>query len=316
MKAVVYAQYGSPDVLAIEHRDSPAPRPDQVLVDVHAVSVNPFDWHYMRGSSLPVRAMTGWTKPKSGRLGIDFAGRVTAVGDQTNQYHVGDDVFGAQVGCFAESIPVHEAKLAPKPDNVSFEAAAAVPVAATTALQGLRDRGRIQPGQHVLVYGASGGVGTFAVQIAKSFGADVTGVCSGGNLDMVRDIGADRVIDYTHTDFATGTERYDLIFDTVGKRSYRDSRSALAGDGAFVAMGMDLGGAALSRLTQQRVALMGMANINAADLQTLSDMLAAETIKPVIDRTYAFDDIPAAIRYLEQGHARGKVGKCWANRTS
>ena len=231
MQAVVYHRYGSPDVLELREIEMPVVDEDQVLVRVHAASVNPFDWHLIRGTPYVARAFTGPAKPKNTGLGVDMAGTVAAVGRGVTAFHAGDEVFGQGRGTCAEYVAPSVTKIAEKPSNLTFEEAAAVPVAAITALQGLRDKGRLQPGQAVLINGAAGGVGTFAVQIAKSFGAEVTGVCSTRNVDVVRSIGADRVIDYTVEDFARGGHRYDLILDAVGNRSLSDLRRALTSKG-------------------------------------------------------------------------------------
>src|SRR5437879_5848137 len=238
MKAIVYRCYGSPDVLKFEDIEKPAVADDQVLVKVHAASVNPLDWHYMRGTPYIVRMDAGFGKPDNPRLGVDFAGTVEAVGKNVRRFKPGDEVFGGKFGAFAEYVSVREERaVVLKPANLTFEQAAAVPIAAITALQGLRDKGRIQPGQKVLINGASGGVGTFAVQIAKSFGADVTGVCSTRNVDLVRSIGPDHVIDYTREDFTKGAQHYDLILDNVGTHSLLEYRRVLNPNGIFVMVG-------------------------------------------------------------------------------
>ena len=250
MKAIVYEKYGSPDVLQLKEVEKPTCKEDEVLVEVRAASANPADWHLMRGAPFLARLANGLLKPKNPRLGADVAGRVEAVGSSVTQFQVGDDVFGElplhALGSFAEYVCAHEDALALKPPNMTFEQAAAVPLAAFTALQGLRDKGQIRPGQKVLVNGASGGVGTFAVQIAKSFGTEVTGVCSTRNLDMVRAIGADHVIDYTQEDFTQNGQAYDLIFDAVGNRSVADLRRALSPNGICAVAGFT----SLSRLFQ------------------------------------------------------------------
>src|SRR3990172_5073039 len=237
MKAIVYTKYGPPDILRLKDIEKPTPKEDDVLVKVHAASANPLDWHRMRGAPFLVRLMDGLFKPKNPKLGADVAGRVEAVGRNIEQFKPGDEVFGISrggAGAFAEYVCARENALALKPANISFEEAAAVPVAAFTALQGLRDKGQIQSGQKVLINGASGGVGTFAVQIAKSFEAEVTGVCSTRNLDMVRSIGADHVIDYTRDDFTKNGQRYDLILDAAAYRSVSDYRRALSPQGIYV----------------------------------------------------------------------------------
>ncbi|MGD1147512.1 MAG: NAD(P)-dependent alcohol dehydrogenase [Thermoanaerobaculaceae bacterium] len=237
MKAIVYTEYGPPDVLRFTEVAKPTPNDDEVLIRIRAASVNPFDWHYMRGTPYVVRTTAGLRRPKVIRLGVDVAGQIEAVGKNVIQFQPGDDVFGTCKGAFAEYGCASEGALVLKPVSVTFEQAAAVPVAAFTALQGLRDKGRIQPGQKVLINGAAGGVGTFAVQIAKVFGAEVTGVCSTRNLDMVRSIGADHVMDYTQEDFTASGQRYDLMFDSVGNRSLSDCRRALTAEGNLVLVG-------------------------------------------------------------------------------
>jgi NADPH:quinone reductase-like Zn-dependent oxidoreductase len=238
MQAIVYCDYGSPDVLKLEGVEKPTPKDDEVLVRVRAASVNPLDWHYMRGTPYLLRIEAGLRKPKIIRLGVDFAGTVEAVGKDVTQFKPGDDVFGGKTGAFAEYVSVRESRaLALKPANMTFEQAAAVPIAAVTALQGLRDKGQVQPGQRVLINGASGGVGTFAVQIAKSLGANVTGVCSTRNVEMVRSIGADQVVDYTKDDYTKGGERYDVIIDNVGNHSLLDNRRVLNPKGKYVLIG-------------------------------------------------------------------------------
>ena len=318
MKAIVYCDYGSPDVLKVEDIEKPAPGDDQVLVRVRAASVNPLDWHYMRGTPYFMRLGAGLRKPKVTRLGVDFAGTVEAVGRNVNRFKPGDEVFGGRTGAFAQYVLVREDRaVALKPANLTFEQAASVGVAAITALQGLRDKGQIQPGQKVLINGASGGVGTFAVQIAKSFGAEVTGVCSTRNVNMVRSIGADRVIDYTKEDFTKGAERYDLILDNVGNHSLLESRRALKPKGKYIMVGgpsgrwidplpRALNALVLSRFVSQDIRMF-LAELNKEDLTILRDLMQAGKVKPVIDRQYRLTEVPEAIRYLEAGHARGKV---------
>jgi NADPH:quinone reductase-like Zn-dependent oxidoreductase len=318
MKAIVYTEYGPPDVLQYTAVPIPTPKDDEVLIRTHAASVNPIDWHYMRGTPYLMRIQTGLRKPTATRLGIDAAGRVEAVGENVTQFHPGDEVFGACKGAFAEYVCAPQAALVLKPANVTFEQAAAVPVAALSALQSLRDKGRIQRGQKVLINGAAGGVGTFAVQIAKVFGADVTGVCGTGNVDMVRSIGADQVIDYTQEDFTKNGQRYDLILDMIGNHSLSDLRRALTPKGTLVLVGgMDKGrwlgplagplkAVVLSRFVSQKL-LLFLAHSSKDDLIVLRELLEAGTITPVIDRTYPLIEVPEAIRYLEEGHARGKV---------
>jgi NADPH:quinone reductase-like Zn-dependent oxidoreductase len=319
MKAVVQRCYGSPDVLALEDVAKPAPGDDEVLVKVRAASVNPVDWHALRGKPYVMRLGSGLGRPQISRIGTDFAGTVEAVGKNVTRFQPGDDVFGARKGAFAQYVTVlAERTIVRKPGNVTFEEAAAVPVAAITALQALRDSGRIRAGQEVLINGASGGVGTFAVQIAKAFGAEVTGVCSTRNLALVRDIGADYVIDYTKENFTQNEKRYDLILDTVATHSPSDYRRALKPDGVLVMVGALSDGPWLGPLLpmielyayaafvdEQLVTMF--ATLNQDDLATLRDLMEAGRVKTVIDRRYTSNEIPDAIRYLEQGHARGKV---------
>jgi NADPH:quinone reductase-like Zn-dependent oxidoreductase len=318
MRAVVYCEYGPPDVLKVEDIEKPVPGDDQVLVKVRAASVNPLDWHYVRGTPYFMRLDAGLRVPKVTRLGVDFAGTVEAVGKSVTRFRPGDEVFGGRTGAFAQYVLVREDRaIAPKPPNVTFEEAAAVPVAAITALQGLRDQGKIQPGQKVLINGASGGVGTFAVQIAKSFGAEVTGVCSTRNVDLVRSIGADHVIDYTKEDFTKGAQRYDLILDNVGNHSLSESKRVLNPKGTYVIVGGPSGRwidplpRALSALVYKRFVSqdirMFLAQLNQQDLTVLRDLLQSGKVKPVIDRRYRLTEAPQAIRYVEAGHARGKV---------
>jgi NADPH:quinone reductase-like Zn-dependent oxidoreductase len=316
VKAIVYHRYGSPDVLECEEIEKPIPRDDEVLIKVRAASVNPLDWHFMRGMPYFVRLMTGLRKPKITRLGVDVAGQVDAVGRNVTQFKPGDEVFGACRGAFGEFVCTSESALVVKPDNVTFEQAASVAVAALTAIQGLRDKGQIRPGQKVLINGAAGGVGTFAVQIAKSFGADVTAVCSTRNVDMVRSIGADRVIDYTQEDFTRGTQRYDLIFDLVATHSLPAYRRVLTPNGTCVLAGgptkvrsiltLAFEVLVLSRFVSQNF-VMFVAKLNKEDLTILRDLMEAGKVTPVIDRRYKLSEVPQAIRYLEEGHARGKV---------
>ena len=324
MKAVVYYNYGSPDVLKFEEIEKPAVGDNQVLIKVRAASVNPLDWHFMRGTPYVVRLiMAGPLKPKDKRLGVDVAGQVEAVGRNVTQFKPGDEVFGACRGAFAEYACTSESALAMKPDNVTFEQAASIQVAALTALQGLRDKGRIQPGQKVLINGAAGGVGTFAVQIAKSFGAVVTGVCSTRNAEMVRSIGADRVIDYTkedftQQDFTKGGQHYVLILDCVGNHSLLACRRVLTPKGIHVGGGGTSGpgmvgplfraitGPVLSRFGSQKFVTF-MAKSSKEDLAIMRELLAIGKVTPVIDRCYRLSEVPEAIRYLEEGHARGKV---------
>jgi NADPH:quinone reductase-like Zn-dependent oxidoreductase len=319
MKAIVYRCYGSPDVLRFEDIEKPTAKDNQVLVKVHAASVNPLDWHYMRGKPYLVRTDSGAGKPTDPRLGVDFAGTVEAVGSNVKLFKPGDEVFGGADGAFAEYVTVRaDRAIVLKPSNMTFEQAAAVPIAGITALQALRDKGQIQPGQRVLINGASGGVGTFAVQIAKALGADVTGVCSTRNVDMVRSLGADHVIDYTKEDFTQGAQRYDLIVDTVGSHSLLQYRRALTPKGVLVIVGGPSTGQWIGFLITPIKALMlspfvsqelrpFLAEMNKEGLTTLSDLMQAGKATPVIDRRYKLSEVAAAIRYLEEGHARGKV---------
>jgi NADPH:quinone reductase-like Zn-dependent oxidoreductase len=317
MKAIVYHEYGPPDVLRCEATERPTPGDSEVLVKVRAASVNPLDWHFMRGTPYIVRMLAGLRRPKTMRLGVDVAGQVEAIGRKVTQFKPGDEVFGSCRGAFAEYACASESALVLKPRNVAFEHAASLPVAACTALQGLRDKGRVQPGQKVLINGAAGGVGTFAVQIAKSFGADVTGVCSTRNVGMVRSIGADEVIDYTQENFTAGRQRYDVMFDAVGNHSLSACRRVLNPKGTYVVVGGPdgrwIGGLArsirapvLSWFVSQNL-VMFLARLRRQDLQSLSELVEAGTVVPVIDKRYGLSEVPEAIRYLEEGHARGKV---------
>src|SRR5216110_39492 len=321
MKAIVYTHYGSPDVLQFKETEKPVPNAGEILVKIYAASANPLDWHLMKGAPFLARLAGGLRKPKDPRFGADLAGRVEAVGSTVTQFQPGDEVFGAWTGSFAEYATVPENRVALKPANRSFEEAAAIPVAAITALQGLRDTGHIHTGQKVLINGASGGVGSFAVQLAKAFGAEVTGVCSTRNLDMVRSIGADHVIDYTKEDFTKTNQRYDLIFDLVGNHSFSERRRILNPNGICVMAG--IGGAGwhdgiLSRLAGELNAYMRsrfvsqkfiayIAQFNKQDMAILADLLQSGKMTPVIDKTYKLNQTADALRYLEQGHARSKV---------
>ncbi len=322
MKAVVYCNYGVPN-LKFQEIEKPTPADDQLLVRVRAASVNPLDWHFIEGTPYVMRAMgVGLRKPKDTRLGVDFAGTVEAVGKNVTRFKPGDEVFGGRTGAFAEYVCVRESRaVALKPANITFDQAASVPIAAITALQGVRDKGKVQAGQKVLINGASGGVGTFAVQIAKSYGADVTGVCSTRNLDLVRSLGADHVIDYTKEDFTKGDQRYDVILDNVANHSLSECRRVLNLDGKYVLIG---GGGVnesrwvgpglthalkamfLSKFVSQKMGMM-LAELNHDDLAYVADLMQSGKVTPVIDRTYKLSDLGDAIRYLEQGHARGKV---------
>jgi NADPH:quinone reductase-like Zn-dependent oxidoreductase len=318
MKAIVYQKYGSPDVLELNEIDTPVAKDDQVLIKVHAASVNPLDWHRMRGEPYFMRTSEGLTKPKNTGLGADVAGVVEAVGRNVTHVQPGDEVFGMSMRTLAEYVAVSGEGVVPKPANVTFEEAASVPVAALTALQGLRDKGAIQAGQKVLVNGAAGGVGTFAVQIAKSFGADVTGVCSTRNVELVQSIGADHVIDYTREDFTRNGQRYDLILEAAGNRSLSALRRVLTPDGTLVLVGAAKGrsgGRPILRLVRallrgrfvSQTVVTYMAARNRDDLLFLRELMEAGKVTPVIDRRYPLSEVPDAIRYLEAGHARGKV---------
>jgi NADPH:quinone reductase-like Zn-dependent oxidoreductase len=319
MKAIVYYDYGSPEILRLEEIERPTPGDDEVLLKVRAAAVNPLDWRLLKGAPYVLRALFRLPKPsrtRPGRPGRDVAGVVESVGKNVTQFNAGDEVFGWCQGAFAEYACTPESSLAAKPANVTFDQAASVPVAALTALQGLRDKGRIRAGQKVLINGAAGGVGTFAVQIAKSFGAEVTGVCSTRNLEMVRSIGADRAIDYTREDFTRGGQRYDLMLDNVGNHSLSACRRVMNRHGVCVMAGAPknpaffltraLTAPVLSRLVSQRFGLF-IAKLKQEDLATMRDLMEAGKVTPVIDRRYGLSEAPDAIRYLEEGHARGKV---------
>ena len=319
MKAIVNTQYGSPDVLQLKEIERPTPTDDEVLVKVYAVSVNSADLHLLRADPFLIRLSSGLFKPKNKILGSDIAGRVDVVGSNVKQFKVGDEVFGDISACgwggFAEYVAVPEKLLALKPANLSFEEAAAVPMAAVTALQGIRHAGGIQPGQKVLINGASGGVGSFAVQLAKSSGAEVTAVCSTRNVEMARSLGADHVIDYLQEDFTKNGKQYDLILATNGDRSISDYRRALSPKGIYVQTGGSMRqmsqamiqGPWISKTGSQKMGNMGVAKPNQNDLVILKELLEAGKVKSVIDRTYPLSEVADAIRYLEEGHARGKV---------
>jgi NADPH:quinone reductase-like Zn-dependent oxidoreductase len=323
MKAVVYCDYGAPDVLTLQDVEKPAPADGQVLVRVRAASVNPLELHYMRGEPYIMRLGSGLRKPSNIRLGVDFAGTVEAVGAGVSQFKPGDDVFGGRTGALAEYVVASGRSVVLKPANVTFDQAASVAIAAVTALQALRDKGHVQSGQTVLVNGASGGVGTFAVQIAKSFGAHVSGVSSTRNVELVRSLGADRAIDYTQEDYTTGTQRYDVIIDMIANHSLRDNRRVLQPHGIYVMVGGPSGRwiapldrvasmLALSLFVDQQFGMF-MAALNVKDLATLRDLMQAGTVTPVIDRRYPLSEVADAIRYLETGRARGKVVVTIAN---
>jgi len=320
MKAALYRCYGAPQVVRIEEVARPAPAPDELLVKVRAASLNPLDWHYMEGSPYIMRLEVGVGQPKDPRLGVDFSGTVEAVGKDVQHFKVGDAVFGARDGAFAEYLTVRESRaVALKPEGVSFEQAASLPIAAITALQALRDKGKLRAGQKVLVNGASGGVGTFAVQLARWMGGEVTGVCSARNAELARSLGADHVIDYGREDFTRGTAHYDLIIDIVGNHPLLDYRRVMTPHGILVVVGgpnsrgqllgpltLMLDAAFLSRFVSQQFEPF-LAELNPKDLALLADLIQQGKLKPVIDRRYPLAELPAAMAYLEAGHARGKI---------
>lgn len=322
MKAFVYCGYGSPDVLKIEDIEKPTPADNEVLVKVRAVSVNPYDWHFIRGTPYFMRLMAGLRKPKDIRLGVDFAGTVEAVGRSVTQFKPGDEVFGGRGGAFAEYLRIRaNGGIARKPPNITFEQAAGVNIAGMTALQSLRNKAQIRPGQKILINGASGGVGTFMVQIAKTLGAEVTGVCSTRNVNLVRTLGADHVVDYTKEDYTQTSERYDAILDNVGNRSLSENRRVLKPEGKYILIGgggpndrIALGplgtlvkAFVISKFVSQEMGFF-LAQTNQADLNTLGELMQAGKVTPVIDRRYnKLTEIPDAVRYLETGRARGKV---------
>jgi NADPH:quinone reductase-like Zn-dependent oxidoreductase len=318
MKAIVYEGFGSPDILRCQDIERPVPGENEVLIKVHAASINPLDWKLMKGGPFLVRILLGLGKPKIRRPGVDVAGEVEAIGRNVTQFKPGDEVFGTCVGAFAEyatsaSVFGIKSALVIKPGNVTFEQAASAPVAALTALQGLRDKGRIQA-----INGASGGVGTFAVQMARLFGASVTGVCSTGNVDMVRSIGADRVIDYTHNDFTKSGERYDLVLDCIGNHSLSACRRVLNRKGILVMVGAPDEGRAIGLIARLMGALVWsrfgtkklvffIARMNKEDLTTAGELMASGKVTPVIDKRYRLSETSEAFRYMEKGRARGKV---------
>ena len=316
MKAIRYTKYGPPDVLQLEEVEKPAPKDHQVLVKVHAASVNALDWRPFTMPSLLIRLMSGGaSKPKDPSVGVDVAGTVEAVGKEVTEFQPGDEVFGVAPGSFAEYVANGASKFAHKPANVSFEAAAAVPVAALTALQGLRDKGQIGLGQTVLIDGASGGVGTYAVQIAKSFGAEVTAVCRTRNLDMVRSIGADHVIDYTREDFTKSGQRYDFIYAVNGYHPILAYRRALSPNGICVVAGGSFSqifqamllGPLISRIGSKKIGFQGVATTPQKDLLFLKELLEAGKVVPIIDKSYPLRETAKAVRHLIEEHGRGKV---------
>src|SRR5262245_22391390 len=322
MKAVVYCDYGKSN-LKVADVEKPVPNDDQVLVKIRASSVNPYDWHFIEGTPKIMRLGVGLRKPKETRLGVDYAGTVEAVGKNVTQFKPGDEVFGGRDGSFAQYVCVRQDRLiALKPANITFDQAGAVDIAGVTALQAVRDKAKLQPGQKVLINGASGGVGTFAVQIAKSLGADVTGVCSTRNVDLVRSLGADHVVDYTKEDFTQSDQRYDVIIDNVASRTLSECRRVLTPNGKYVLIG---GGSGVKdwqglfgpmtrafrimvtkRFVSQEMGMM-LTDPKQKDLTDLADLMQSGKVKPVIDRSYKLSDISAAVAYVEEGHARGKV---------
>ena len=319
-----YTRYGPPDIVEVGDLDRPVPKDNEVLIEVRAASVNPLDWKTMTAGPYIVRLLLGLRRPKIKQLGVDVAGQVESVGRDVRQFKRGDAVFGTCQGAFAEyactcgSARVLKSALVTKPENITFEQAACVPVAALTALQGLRDKGKIRPGHRVLINGAAGGVGTFAVQIAKSMGANVTGVCSTRNVELVRSLGADRVIDYTREDFTTSVERYDLLFDSVGNHSLSACRRVLTPKGVLVMVGAPkdasmvgvfakLGGAVALSWFGGRKFIPFIARSNKEDLTILAELIATGKVTPIIDRRFSLSEVLEALRYMEEGHARGKV---------
>jgi NADPH:quinone reductase-like Zn-dependent oxidoreductase len=321
MKAIVYHSYGSADLLNCEDIATPIPKDDQVLIKVQAAALNPLDWRMMGGVPLPFRIMMKMATPTAERavvIGRDVAGVIEAVGKSVTQFKVGDEVFGTCEAAVAEYTCTKESAVVAKPERLTFEQAASIPVAGLTALQGLRDKGRVQAGQQVLINGAAGGVGTFAVQIAKSLGAEVTGVCSGSNVEMVRSIGADKVIDYTQEDFTKGAEGYDVILECAGNKTFSECRRMVKPGGRYVIVGgphdvtmTTIMASALKTLAQSSVsrqkAVMFIARSSQLDLAFLGELIVTGKVMPVIDRVCKLDETPEAVRYLEKGHARGKV---------
>jgi NADPH:quinone reductase-like Zn-dependent oxidoreductase len=316
MKAIIQTRYGSPDVLQVTEVDKPVVKDDEVLVRVHAAAINIGDWHLLRGMPYVVRLVAGLRRPRRDIPGLDIAGQVDAVGANVQQFRPGDEVFGWCNGAFAEYACAAASNLLPTASNLTLEQSAAVGDSAFTALAAVRDQGKVQPGQRVLINGASGGVGTFAVQVAKAFGANVTGICSTANLDMVRSLGADEVIDYTKEDFAQTGRRYDVMLDLVGSRSLSDCRRALTRRGTYVVVGVkDMGrwlglgrqfkALLLSPFVRQRMRVFVVRH-NRQDLAVLKELVEAGKLVPVIDRRYALSDVPEALRYQGEGHARGK----------
>lgn len=319
MDAIVMRCYGTADVLELARVEKPTPAADEILVKVHLAAINPLEWHYMTGTPYIMRIGAGIGTPESKRLGVDFAGTVERVGQDVTRFKPGDRVFGSGWGTFAEYATIGEnSAVVPIPANVSFENAAALPIAGTTALQAVRDHGRIRAGQKVLINGASGGVGTFAVQLAKSFGAEVTGVCSTRNVDLVRSLGADDVIDYTRDDFTLRGERYDVVIDNVGNRDLMELKKVLKPNGRIVIVGAPKGGRWIAPLWNPLKAVVArpfldeeigwfVADTNQQDLKFLVDRVSAGSLRPVLDRSYTLDEVPDAMRYLQTWRARGKI---------
>ncbi|MGD8977186.1 MAG: NAD(P)-dependent alcohol dehydrogenase [Gammaproteobacteria bacterium] len=318
MKAAIHRCYGPPDIISVEDVEKPVPADDEVLIRVRAAAVNPLDWHYMRGSPYIMRLMSGMGAPDDIRMGVDFAGIVESVGKDVTRFGPGDEVFGGSSGAFAEYVIIREDRaLALKPANVTFEQAAAVPIAAVTALQALRDKGQLQPGQKVLINGASGGVGTFAVQIARSMGAEVSGVCSTRNVEMVRSLGADHVFDYKKEDYTESGQTFDLIVDMVGNHTPLANTRLLSPEGTLVLVGGPKGNwiapmirplqsAVFSPFVDQEMVTL-LAEMNQEDMATLAGLMQSGQVTPVIDRRFPLREIADAIRYSESGRARGKI---------
>jgi NADPH:quinone reductase-like Zn-dependent oxidoreductase len=321
MKAIVYHRYGSADVLKLEETQKPAPKDNQALIKVRAAALNPIDWRLMGGVPFLIRKVAKMNAPSAQQpvgIGRDVAGVVEAIGKEVTQFKVGDEVFGTCEAAVAEYACVKQSGAVAKPAALTFEQAASIPVAGLTALQAVRDKGKVQPGQRVLINGAAGGVGTFAVQVAKFFGAEVTGVCSGRNVEMVHSIGADKVIDYTQEDFTKGAERYDLIIECVGTTSFSTARRVLNPEGRYVIVGgghdismMEILASAVKTIVASSVskqkAVMFMAKSNQPDLTFLAELIATGKMTPVIERTYKLEETPEAVAHLEAGHARGKL---------
>ena len=319
MQAFVYEEYGPPDVLELRDVEKPVPAESELLVRVQAASVNPFDWHMLTGTPYLVRMQAGLRGPKDGRLGVDYAGTVEAVGAAVTQFESGDEVFGGRSGAFGEYVtPREDGAVARKPANVSFEQAATVGIAGLTALQGLRDKGELQPGQKVLINGASGGVGTWAVQLAKWLGAEVTGVCSTPNVDAARELGADRVIDYTQEDFTHSAGEHDLMLDIPGNRSWSECKRVLKDHGRLVLVSGPKSNrwvGPLGRMVGMRLASMRgsteakpfVAKMNGDDMRLFAKLMAAGAVTPLVERQYELREVPAALTYLGDGHARGKL---------